>query len=377
MWNWRFGFPSIGFWADNGPEFQNGELNEYSSKFGFTVKFGPTYSPWSNGINERNHASADTVVKKMMESDKNLTLSSAVNLASWAHNTNVNVLGFDPMSLVTGKSVSYPGISMGNLATDSSFSSEFVQRIMERHKEVTSAFRKEEYSNKLKIAEKARKRPYQDIKYQTGDLVFYQEKDGKAWLGPARVQNQEGPNVWIYVNGDLRKIASCKVQPHTLGEVENEESEDLEDEESKEKEDDEVKETSVSKIRTRSVTRKLEEKNKDTVGAYYLRAENECFDREESVYVVEVPVKEHKSPEVIEAKGKELENLKDYETFYEVEDTGQERVGSRWVITRKEKHDGQKTQFKARLVAKGFHEKNKPQSDSPTAMRESLKSFVQ
>ena len=68
--------------------------------------------------------------------------------------------------------------------------------------------------------------------------------------------------------------------------------------------------------------RKLEEKNKDTVGAYYLRAENECFDREESVYVVEVPVKEHKSPEVIEAKDRELQNLKDYETFYEVEDTG-------------------------------------------------------
>jgi hypothetical protein len=26
-WNWRFGFPSIGFWADNGPEFKNKEVN--------------------------------------------------------------------------------------------------------------------------------------------------------------------------------------------------------------------------------------------------------------------------------------------------------------------------------------------------------------
>ena len=67
--------------------------------------------------------------------------------------------------------------------------------------------------------------------------------------------------------------------------------------------------------------------------------------------------------------------MRDYETFEEVLDEGQDTVGSRWVVTRKEKHDGQKTQCKARLVAKGFHEKYKPQEDSPTAMRESFKLF--
>ena len=40
--------------------------------------------------------------------------------------------------------------------------------------------------------------------------------------------------------------------------------------------------------------------------------------------------------------------------FDEVEDNGQETVGSRWVITRKEKADGQKQEVKGRLVAKGF-----------------------
>ena len=44
-------------------------------------------------------------------------------------------------------------------------------------------------------------------------------------------------------------------------------------------------------------------------------------------------------------------------------------------MTRKEAHDGQKQNFKARLVAKGFHEHVKPQSDSPTIRRESLKMF--
>ena len=78
---------------------------------------------------------------------------------------------------------------------------------------------------------------------------------------------------------------------------------------------------------------------------------------------------------MVEAKERELENLVKYDIFEEVDDKGQETVGSRWVITRKEKADGQKTEFKGRLVAKGFQEKESPQSDSPTMLRESLKLF--
>ena len=36
------------------------------------------------------------------------------------------------------------------------------------------------------------------------------------------------------------------------------------------------------------------------------------------MFVVELPVSEHKRPEVVEAKKKELNNLKYYETFPEV-----------------------------------------------------------
>ena len=97
-----------------------------------------------------------------------------------------------------------------------------------------------------------------------------------------------------------------------------------------------------------------------------------CF-LENSIFVVEVPVKEHGKPEVIEAKEKEIENLETYETFEEVDDIGQETIGSRWIVTEKEKHDGQKQNYKARLVAKGFQEREQLQSDSPTAAKDSFK----
>ena len=52
----------------------------------------------------------------------------------------------------------------------------------------------------------------------------------------------------------------------------------------------------------------------------------------------------------------EVRNLLDYDVFEEVEDIGQDTIGSIWVIISKEKHDGQKQQTETRLVARGFQE---------------------
>merc|ERR1712126_312065 len=60
------------------------------------------------------------------------------------------------------------------------------------------------------------------------------------------------------------------------------------------------------------------EKLKDVIGAKYLKMEKSVCFMESSVYVVEVPVRDHGKAEVIEAKGKEIENLKMYETFLNI-----------------------------------------------------------
>ena len=113
----------------------------------------------------------------------------------------------------------------------------------------------------------------------------------------------------------------------------------------------------------------------DDVSTFWLKIENnECYD-EIATYTVEIPAKDQNTAEVMEAKQKELQNLFKYDVFEEVDDIGQERIGSRWVITQKEKADGQKNAVKGRLVARGFQEKESPQSDSPTMLRESLKLY--
>ena len=89
-WCMNVGFPSQGFFADNGGEYANIKLDELTIKLGLTVKFGPSYSPWSNGINERNHANADITIKKLMEQHKIPLTDLLVKAAAWTHNTSVN-----------------------------------------------------------------------------------------------------------------------------------------------------------------------------------------------------------------------------------------------------------------------------------------------
>ena len=68
-------------------------MEEFVNKLGIKIDFTPSFSPWSNGVNERNHYSCNIKVKKVMDDDKKLKLKIVLNMASWTHSTNVNVLG--------------------------------------------------------------------------------------------------------------------------------------------------------------------------------------------------------------------------------------------------------------------------------------------
>ena len=197
---------------------------------------------------------------------------------------------------------------------------------------------------------------------------------------------QKGREVFIFANGHLKKFHMCKVKPfkcavNSSNEVDGNEKEVvIRDDMNEVHHDDSRPSQGLGLVADSSEIVECVDKNeleKDTVGSFWMVVEkNECFNRDITSYVVELPSSKHNIPEVQEAKNTEIKNLKEYETFEEVEDCGQERISSRWVITVKEAHDGQKTKYKARLVARGFQESTLPQSDSPTVLRESNKLFT-
>ena len=169
-----FGIPSIGYLTDNGREFRNVKMDEMVSKLEITIKFGPAFSPWSNGINERNHASCDLNIKKLME-DKKIGLTDVlVKTAAWTHNTNVNRAGFSPLTLVTGKALTIPGLTTGTIASESLTDADAVRNIMETIQKTTREFREIELKTKMSECLDIRTRSYQHQGvYLEGDKVWY------------------------------------------------------------------------------------------------------------------------------------------------------------------------------------------------------------
>ena len=81
-WNLPFGIPVVGYYADNGTEFKNVKMDELVSKLGISINYGPVYSPWSSGINYRNHIIWDVTIKKMMEEKKTQLTDSIMKAAA-------------------------------------------------------------------------------------------------------------------------------------------------------------------------------------------------------------------------------------------------------------------------------------------------------
>merc|ERR1712082_87010 len=220
-----------------------------------------------------------------------------VKTAAWTHNTNINRPGYSPLTLVTGKAVSIPELTMGSEGSESVTDAEAVRKIMETIHKVTKEFSIAETKVKLKECQGVRIRSYQhQDKYVQGDKVWFQYKDGLAWHGPGEVIYQKGNAVFIHSNGDVRKVAACKVKPYELKErkevSKKEKAERLdwneiieedgrskfgvvrEDEKDEQKEKEEEPENEKEESEEQDNEEELEsEKLKDVIGAKYLKME--------------------------------------------------------------------------------------------------------
>ena len=152
---------------------------------------------------------------------------------------------------------------------------------------------------------------------------------------------------WIFVagNGDIKKVPKCNVKLNVK--ARNEEKEIEEDKEGQviangpcpTDQEDKIENKDKNEVRfedsgmmTRSKKRMKESDNnsvsEDAVATYWMTAEQRENFESMAVYTVEIPGKEQNTPEVYEAKHKEIENLVKFDVFEEVDDCGQERIVS-------------------------------------------------
>ena len=91
------------------------------------------------------------------------------------------------------------------------------------------------------------------------------------------------------------------------------------------------------------------------------------IDNSQEVNVIMIPKNEHDSEKCIKAKYTELEKLKEFNTYEIVQDQGQYRISTTWVMSNKG------DEVRARLVARGYEDNQEIQKDSPTVGKSTMR----
>ena len=169
-------------------------------------------------------------------------------------------------------------------------------------------------------------------------------------MGLALVVTQRGQSVYLHTHGDLKKITACKVKPNKLVSTDK----DTNDIKEVMKEDglEDINNLYTMDLNdfyynNKHIDEKLNTAEEYMYNVKYTNTHNNVEDivdateiteslvtpryvsfKDACTYTVELPISEHWRPEVKVAKKAEVKNLQDYETFMEVKDKGQTKVGS-------------------------------------------------
>ena len=203
--------PPKKFLTDNGGEFDNPEYRELAEQFNVEVCATAAYSPWSNGICERNHYVVDTCVQKMMEEDPHMEIDVALAWAVNAKNSMQNHSGFSPIQLVLGTNPNLPSVMMNKPpALEHAEVSDTVIKHLNALHAARRAFAKAESSERIRRALRHNIR-VPEVTFITGDRVFYKRDDSNKWRGPGKVIGQDGKIVFIRHGGQLVRVATCRI----------------------------------------------------------------------------------------------------------------------------------------------------------------------
>ena len=203
----------IKFLFDNGPEFANPQIIDLAEKFGLPLSnVTAAYSPYSNGICERNHAVVDRMMAKMMAADPSLTDQSALDYALHARNMETNNKGFSPFQIVYGENPRIPGIITSNPPSlSSNFESEDVRKHILRVQTAREAFREADTNERVKRGLKARIHGYNDEIIFPGDKVYFKENDKIEWSGPSPVLGIHGKVALVKYGNNFKRVHISKL----------------------------------------------------------------------------------------------------------------------------------------------------------------------
>ena len=198
--------------SDNGGEFVNHQFIDMCQNLNINFMTTAAEAHWSNGLVEKANDSVGEAVSKIM-SDVNCSVEVALCWAVNAKNSLQNIYGFSPYQLVFGRNPNLPSVFTDKLpALEGVSTSELVADHLNAMHAMRREFIRSESSEKIRRALRAKVRTDADIKYLSGEDVFYKREKETKWLGPARVIGQDGSKVLLKIPTGLITVHSCCVK---------------------------------------------------------------------------------------------------------------------------------------------------------------------
>ena len=431
-WVAIFGTPQS-ILSDNGGEFNNDLIRDVAELLNTRVTNTAAESPWSNGIVERHNAIIENMVLKIID-DMSCSVENALVWAVSAKNALHNNLGYSPNQLVFGRNPNIPSILTAKPpALRTVTSSKLIAEHLNALHAARKAFIKAESSRKIKLALNHQTRNTTSKVFNNGDHVYYKRNNSKEWRGPGTILGIDGKQILVRHGGTYVRVSPCSVAkvkcdendstthhktmnqnkqqtPEIMVMANDETEETTQNDKSPDMDDTETTES------TKTKELKKPTKHASTVKMPKVRERISLVDPDSNLkeeYIVinragkaggahkywmnvkhltsgimksidfenitdwtlledEVLYTENNNIDIINAQKDELEKWKEYNVYDEVDDTGQEVITTRWVIT--EKTDNGTTRIKARLVARGYEEDSSDiRTDSPTITKENIR----
>ena len=208
-WVAIFGTP-LKVLSDNGGEFANEQFIDMCQNLNINFITTAAEAPWSNGLVEKHNGIIGEAVAKIQE-DIHCSVEIALCWALNAKNSLQNIYGFSPHQLVFGKNPNLPTVFNDRLpALEGVTGSELIAHHLNAQHAARQQMIKLESSEKLRRALRAQTRTHNNIRYLSGDEVFYKRDKDNRWRGPGRVVGQDGSKVLVKIPTGLISVhSSC------------------------------------------------------------------------------------------------------------------------------------------------------------------------
>ena len=197
--------------TDNGTEFSNEEMREVANSLNIQLLTTGAYSPWQNGVVERNHYSTDVIIHSVMRDYPKMKLEVALAWAVTAVNSMTNVRGFSPYQLVFGRQIKLPNILEDPPPTwEEPERSKTLLNTLEAIHATREKYIMAERCEKIKRALRAKIR-IADTIYENGDLVYFKKEGENTWRGPAKVVFQDSKVIFLRVGAVYYRVSANRI----------------------------------------------------------------------------------------------------------------------------------------------------------------------